>query len=269
MTYYACIGFPVRDARDLRRLEEEAAQSGEEIVSGPGLGLRRWAPGAGVELWAEMGPQGEVLGALPFYDSGRDHLLAVVAANPDPDHPEEGWIEAWINPLDLQEPYSGEFPLVCDLVDYLAAGPILENLPRTVRARLTVFLHEASLFEDELELVEAAQRLGFRLPPRTFASTTHLSLDEGTDRERPEATALLSGRIVQADRVSNPLTGHPFLALAVDVGKVTLDAVAPAELLPDVERRLLRGALLLQGAGWVLGKIVAYPPNMTDSSARR
>ncbi len=250
MSYYACIGFPVREGREVERLAEEAVRLGSPAGGDSALGLRYWPLGRGVELWAEVGPQREALGVLPFYDSGRDHLLSVVAWGADPDHPEEGWVEAWVNPSQPQEPYSGEFPLVCDLVNFLAASPFLESLPQPVWARIAVFLHEAWLFPEERAVAEAAEKVGMRLPPYTVASTAHLSLDEPPDRDRPEATALLSGRLVRVFREENPYTGQPFLVLAVDTGKVTLDAVAPVDLLLDP-----REGMLFQGGGWVLAKI--------------
>ncbi|MDR7415714.1 MAG: hypothetical protein QN193_01055 [Armatimonadota bacterium] len=252
MNYYACVGFAVRDAPDLARLAEEAVRVGVPVGRDPVLGLRMWCVGRGVELWAEVGPKGEALGVLPFYDSGRDHLLSVVGCGADPDHPEEGWAEAWINPTEAGEPYSGAFPLVCDLVDYLAVAPLLDSLPRLVQARLAVFLHEARIFPDALAVAEEALQAGFRLPPYTFASTPYFSLDEPVIPERPEATAMLSGRVLRVVQETNPHTGLPFLVLSVDTGKVIVDAVAPPDLLPGI-----REEMFLQAGGWVLAKIPA------------
>ncbi|MDR7438468.1 MAG: hypothetical protein QN181_01075 [Armatimonadota bacterium] len=252
MNYYTCVGFAVHNAPDLTRLAEQAARAGVPVGRDPVLGLRRWSVGRGVELWVEVGPRKEALGVLPFYDSGRDHLLGVVGCGADPDYPEEGWVEAWVNPTDPEEPYSGEFPLVCDLVDYLAASPFLESLPCLVRARMVVFLHEARTFPDALAVAEEALQAGFRLPPYTFASTPYFSLDEPPTSERPEATAVLSGRVVRVARETNPHTGLRFLVLAVDTGKVTVDAVAPPDLLPGIQEEMF-----LQGGGWVLAKIPA------------
>jgi|FaiFalDrversion2_1042247.scaffolds.fasta_scaffold00082_9 hypothetical protein len=268
MNYYACVGFAVRDAAELARLAEQTARVGRPVGRDPALGLRMWSVGQGVELWAEVGPREEALGVLPFYDSGRDHLLSVVGCGADPDHPEEGWAEGWINPAEAEEPYSGAFPLVCDLVNYLAVAPFLDPLPRLVRARLTVFLHEARAFPDALAVAEEALRAGFRLPPYTFASTPYFSLDEPAAPERPEATAVLSGRVVRAVLETNPHTGIPFLILSVDTGKVILDTVAPPDLLPGI-----REEMFLQAGGWVLAKIPdlrrAHPPNRAPSSALR
>lgn len=259
MTHYACLGFAVRDAASLHALAYRAASEGEQVPSDLGIALRRWRAGADVELWAEVGPRGDVLGVLPFYDGGREHLLAVTACGADPDHPEEGWIEGWLNPTDPDEPYSGDFPVVCDLVDFLAAQSKLDDLPRGVAAKIVGFLQEAVTYEDELALAARSHETGFRLPPYTFASTVHTALDDSDTGERPEATAMLSGRVLRADRLLNPLTGLPFWALRVDTGKTAIDLVAPAEMLAQP-----RPGELLQGSAWMLARIPgfdqAYPP---------
>jgi hypothetical protein len=250
MNYYACLGFAVRDAAEVHLLASRAAAEGDPAPSDMGIALRRWRAGVGVELWAEVGPRGEILGALPFYDGGREHRLAVTACGADPDHPEEGWIEGWVNPTDPDEPYSGDFPVICDLVDFLAAQPKLDDLPRTVAVKIVGFLHEAVTYEDELALAVQARETGFRLPPYVFASAAYTGLDESDGSERPEATAMLSGRVLRADRLLNPRTGLPFWALEVDTGRATIDLVAPDEILPQ-----LQSGELLQGSAWMLARI--------------
>ncbi|MCS7171957.1 MAG: hypothetical protein N0A24_00835 [Armatimonadetes bacterium] len=60
---------------------------------------------------------------------------------------------------------------------------------------------------------------------------------------------MLSGRVVRTVQEINPHTGLCFLVLVVDTGKVTVDAVAPPDLLPGI-----RDGMFLQGGGWVLAK---------------
>lgn len=255
MSYYACVGFAVADAAEVHALASHAASQGESVPSGTGVTLRRWRAGADVELWAEVGPRGEVLGVLPFYDGGAQRRVAITAWGADPDHPEEGWIEGWIDPTDPGEPYSGAFPLVCDLVDFLAASPRFGDLPRTLEARIVGFLHEASVYEDELALAVQSCETGFRLPPYAFASTAHTALDDADRGDRPEATAMLSGRLLRVDRLRNPATGLPFWALRVDTQKAAVDLVAPAEMLLDPQP-----GQLLQGGVWMLARIPAFDP---------
>jgi hypothetical protein len=253
MNYYACVGFAVRDAAEVHALASRAASEGESTPSDLGIALRRWRAGADVELWAEVGPRGDVLGTLPFYDGGREHRLAVTACGADPDHPEEGWIEGWLNPTHTNEPYSGDFPVICDLVDFLAAQPKLDDLPRTVGAKIVGFLHEAVTYDDELALAVRSHEAGFRLPPYAFASTAHTALDDSDGDERPEATALLSGRVLRAARLLNPVTGLPFWSIEVDTGKAAIDLVAPGEMLLDP-----RPGALLQGGAWMLCRIPEF-----------
>lgn len=241
----------VRHASDVARLAQRAVREGYALRTEPGLGLRRWQVGGGVELWAEVGPGGEPLGVLPFFHPKVEHRAAVVASSPDPDNPEEGWAEMWLDPSDPQEPYSGSFPLVCDLVDYLAVASRLRDLPLVTDVQLVGFAHELTVYRDALDWAATQQQTGFRLPLYTFASTAHTALDE-TTTDRPEATAVLAGMVREIEVLQNPLTQAPFCALRVDVGGTELLLVAPEGLSQGLEARCL-----VQAGAWMLARLPA------------
>lgn len=250
VTYFDCVGFHLQRAADLEALAREAARMGQPLPTDPGLGLRRWEVGEGVELWAEVGPKGEPLGVLPYFEPETRHRASVVAVGADPDNPEEGWGEVWLHPTDPTEPYTGRFPAVCDLVDFLSVAGRLPPLPACVELELVAFADTLVGFRDALEWAASQHGTGFRLPPKSFASTWHTSLDEGGDRERPEATAWIAGTVQQVRRRTNPLTRRPFYSLRVDVGGAEVDLVAPEGLAGGIEP-----GWLVQGGAWILGRI--------------
>ncbi|MDR7398332.1 MAG: hypothetical protein QN144_03405 [Armatimonadota bacterium] len=250
VTYFDCVGFQLQRGSDLEALAEQAARLGQPLATEPGFGLRRWQVGDGVELWAELGPAGQPLGLLPFFETGVRHRAAVVAVGHDPQNPEEGWGEVWLDPTDPAEPYSGRFPLVCDLVDFLCVVQHLAPLPAFVDLELVCFADAVVGFRDILDWGESQHATGFRLPPRTFASTWHTSLDEGADRDRPEATAWIAGTVERVERRTNPLTHRRFVSLQVDVGGVVVDLVAPEDLAGGLEP-----GWLVQAGAWILARI--------------
>lgn len=252
-SFFDCLGFSIRKAAEVRALANRAAREGYAMPSDLGMGLRCWRVGSGVELWTEIAPSGEVLGVLPFFDAGSPHVTAVTACEPDPDNPEEGWIEGWLHPTEVDEPYSGVFPVIADLVDFLSASPRLTNLPLTVSLRLVGLTFDAETHEDALSLAEVARGTGFRLPPQSFASSQHVALDGGLSLERPDAMAVFSGTITAASRVINPLTGLAFWHLKVTVGKAVLDFCTPAEAVGEA----LPG-MVLQSSAWMLGSVPAF-----------
>lgn len=257
VTYFDCVGFQPRNAADLQALAEQAARRGRELATEPGFGLRRWEVGEGIELWAEVGPSGEPLGVLPFFCPHRTHRTAVTSIGPDPDHPEEGWAELWLQPTDPREPYTGRFPVVCDLVDFLSVVHRLPSLPTVADVQLVCLADTLVFYQDALAWAAGQHGTGFRLPPRTFASTWHTSLDEGS-RERPEATAWVAGSVQRIERRTNPLTQHRFLHLVLDVGEVDVDVVAPEPLDGEVQV-----GWLVQAGCWVLGRF----PELEGSQA--
>jgi hypothetical protein len=251
VNYYACVGFSVRDAADVARLAERAVREGRALRTDPGLGLRRWQLGGGVELWAEVGPGGEPLGVLPFFQPQVEHRAAVVASSPDPGNPEEGWAEMWLDPTDPEEPYTGSFPLVCDLVDYLAVAGHLRDLPLVTDVQVVGFAHELRAYRDALDWAATQQRTGFRLPLQTLASTAHTALDD-TNPDRPEATAMVAGVVREVEALENPLTHARFWSLRVDVGGTDVPLVVPEELSHGLE-----AGHLVQAAAWMLARLPA------------
>ncbi len=249
MTYFDCVGFHVERAAELEDLAEQAARLGQPLPTEPGFGLRRWDVGGGVQLWVELGPAGEPLGVLPFFGGAGEHHAALVALGADPDHPEEGWAELWVEPVDPAEPYSGRFPLVCDLVDFLCVARRPPSLPTCVDVQLVCFADALVGFQDALEWATGQHQTGFRTP-HAFASTWHTSVDELLGRERPEATAWLAGTVRSVQRCHNPLTHRGFLRLQVDVGEVEVDVVSPEQAAPPVQP-----GWLVQASAWVLGRL--------------
>lgn len=126
----------------------------------------------------------------------------------------------------------------------------LSSLPVCVDLELVGFADTLVGFRDALDWAERQHGTGFGLPPKTFASTWHTSLDEAPDRERPEATAWVAGAVQAVARHVNPLSQRPFYNLPVDVGEVQVDRVAPEELARTVEP-----GWLVQGSVWVLGRL--------------
>lgn len=251
MNYYSCVGLSLRDAADVTRLAERAAREGRALRTEAGLGLRRWELGGGVELWAEVGPRGEPLGVLPFFRPPVQHTAAVLAAGADPENAEEGWAEMWLDPSDPGEPYTGSFPLVCDLVDYLAVAGRLQDLPLVTPVQVVGFVHELRAYRDALEWAAVQQQTGFRLPLHTLASTAHTALDD-TNPDRPEATAMLAGVVRKVEALENPLTHARFRSLRVDVGGTDVPLVVPEKLSHGLE-----AGYLVQAAAWMLARLPA------------
>ena len=249
-SHFACIGFPVQDMDAYWKLARRAAEEGERAAAADGSALARWAPGAGVEIWAHLNPAGEVLGAVPFYSTGLANRISVIGTGDDPDEEMEGWIDGWLEPVEEDEPFSGAFPLRADLVNYALTRTRLASFPTPQRIELVALAHEAELFDNEAAYARAPGDV-YRIPLGSFTSAAHFGADEDTDAVQ-ESAALFSGRIVSAQAQVNPVTGARFWWIQVMPQGATLHVFADQETLG---REPAEGCILA-GSFWMLGKLL-------------
>ena len=249
-SHFACIGFPVQDMDAYWKLARRAAEEGERAAAADGSALARWAPGAGVEIWAHLNPAGEVLGAVPFYSTGLANRISVIGTGDDPDEEMEGWIDGWLEPVEEDEPFSGAFPLRADLVNYALTRTRLASFPTPQRIELVALAHEAELFDNEAAYARAPGDV-YRIPLGSFTSAAHFGADEDTDAVQ-ESAALFSGRIVSAQAQVNPVTGARFWWIQVMPQGATLHVFADQETLG---REPAEGCIL-SGGFWMLGKLL-------------
>jgi hypothetical protein len=248
-SHFTSIGFPVREIREYWALARRAAESGERMEIHGGRRLVRWAPGGGPEIWAQTNAEGEALVATPYFATDDTYRIAITGAGASDDEGYEGWVDGWLNPTEGDEPYSGVFPLRIDLVNYALREARLR--PNTVMGlRLIIILHEASLYPDA-RAYDAVKDVSYRPPVQSFTSSIHFGVDEPV--EDADATALVTGHVIESREVTNVATGAPFWWIRIATAGVTVSAVADREVLPTDPR----AGMVISGSGWVLGEALA------------
>ncbi|MGH2349865.1 MAG: hypothetical protein ACRDFT_10440 [bacterium] len=249
-SHFACIGFPVTDVEEYWALARRAAAEGLRMETPNGGALVRWAVGNGPEVWAQIDPAGDLVGAAPFFSTNISFKISVTGSGEDPDEHMDGWVDGWLEPSEEDEPYSGVFPLRINLVDFALSSRRLTQFPALHTVELAALAHEADLYEDEAAY-KAAPGEVFRLPAQSFVSTAHSSVDE--PQPFAEATALASGIIREAARMTNPASDATFWRAALATQGVTLPVfVAPGDLSGPV-----RAGQILSGGFWLLGRLTS------------
>jgi hypothetical protein len=249
-SHFACIGFPVTDMEEYWKLAHRAAAEGQRVSAADGSALTRWAPGAGVEIWAHLNAAGEVLGAIPFFSAGRPYRISVTGSGDDPDEEMEGWIDGWLEPAEEGEPYSGAFPLRADLVNYALTRTRLTSFPSLQRIELAALAHEAELFDSEAAY-RAAPGDVYRVPLGSFTSAAHFGADEEIEGFQ-ESTGLFSARILAVQTLVNPVTGARFWEIEIRPQNAGLWILADQETLgrePAVGQ-------ILSGSAWLLARLL-------------
>jgi hypothetical protein len=249
-SHFACIGFPVKDMEEYWSLARRAAAEGQRTTAPDGGALTRWTPGVGVEIWTHLNAAGEILGAIPFFSTGRPYRISVIGSGDDPDEEMEGWIDGWLEPVEEGEPFSGAFPLRADLVNYALTRTRLTTFPSLQRIELAALAHEAELFDGE-DAYRAAPGDIYRVPLGSFTSAAHFGADEHVEGFQ-ESTGLFSARITAAQALANPVTGARFWEIEIRPQGVGLRILADQETLGG-EPAL---GQIISGSAWLVAHLL-------------
>ncbi|SDP58349.1 hypothetical protein SAMN04488061_3407 [Filomicrobium insigne] len=207
---FDCIGLGVTNAAELGDLVVRlAGEAGERLVTDAGE-YAIWRSRTGAELWIHLGAaedgEREIIGLTPFFEGRSEMSLDVERAITRPhDNAYEG---AFLGAVRTHA--GGQSPLIFDAVDFAAHST--RPLPARWLVRLTGFARRVDLLEEVGD--HARGELA-----ATGAAT------EG------EATARVVGQIAGCETLINEATGHSFCWLFIDGADVSIDVVAPLDLL--------------------------------------
>ncbi len=259
------IGFVFPDEDAFRTSMVEFAGKAQAQLDAPCGSYGIWRSRTGAELWFHFGPSDdgntEIYGLTPFFEGQSE--LDVRITGPikrDNDTPFEGAFYAWIYPDDTD---AGSYPLVFDAVDFAARSG--ETWPAIARVKLSGFARELRVFPDEAayraaETGSGAPQLATQafIPIGLFAAAEADAAGAGAGSvpAAPSSAALLTGRIVEASRMTNEATGKDFHWLLVESLDATFDVVADTEI---VAGELSAGAIV-ETTVWLFGRCIGRGP---------
>lgn len=238
--HFQAIGFAANDRAQVNELLLRAAQQGEAVRTPAGEYVR-WAPGGGAELWAQV-VGGAVVGLALHFAGSTSLPVAVVERVVQPDRsPLDGCLQVWVNPPAEGDLDTGEYPFVLAAPDYRALDGL--HLPALARVQVTAFAHDLEVYASEQAYLDGqASELKFAaeslIPSGMF-------VDEGAP---PAPLAMISGRVLAAERRMNP-AGGPFWWMQVrtlggEIDVVAETAVVDAEPVPG---GVVSGSFYLSG----------------------
>ena len=246
-SHFSTIGMPVESAEDLEQLCERAAEDAEEISCPAGRYIR-WSSAQGAELWMQVDNSNELVGVTPYFHARSEFVVGITTEINRPDETAlEGAVHGWAEPQE-DDPESGICPVVFDLVDKGWYQPFA--FPFVSKVRLSAFAHDLDLHDSE-EAYFAAQDGEMKFAAESFIPSGLFSFDE-EDPGQPQSIALFSGHILEADRLSNPLTGFDYFRFCVQTLGGTIDVLADPEL---VGKQPIVGGVL-SGTFWLCGRIL-------------
>lgn len=248
-SHFNCIGFPVDNMDEYWTLARRVVNEGTRMPVPGGAALVRWELPQGPQIWAQLDPEGEIAGITPFFATGAPYQIGITGIGEDPEEPLDGWIDGWLEPREIDEPFSGAFPLRTGLVDFALVRNRITTFPMLGRVDMAALASEVELYDTE-DAYRSAPGEVYRPPVESFASAAHASIDDTPAFQEP--TALINGRIAGTRLLINAVTETPYWWVRVRVREVTLHAFADSATLG----REPREGQILSGTFWLVGKVV-------------
>lgn len=252
-SHFASLGFPISDVKGMRRLAGELTPKAQELPAGDGAYLR-WAPGSGEELWLQVDRRRDFSGMNPHFSGvsrlrlGLEQRIKIRGATPL-----DGAFEAFV----LDEEDEAVAQLIFDCPDAVLHAGV--PLPAIATAQIAAFAHDVEIHES-VEAFEAAQVAEGGGPDQLrFASQSFFP--SGVFAKRPEATAILSGHVIDSGLRTNALTNDSYTWAAVESVGGVYDVVASPDVIPSAPP--LGGVVL--GSFWLSGRLLDEPRPAPDA----
>lgn len=243
---FAALGFETDSREKFAEQALAVVEAGERIALPGGGEYRRWSPGAGVELWAQLAG-GQVIGMNPHF-AGDARIRAGIAGrfrNPG-FSALDGMYQVWPEPAS-DDPESGSTTFAIDAPDFALHERV--RLPLIAPVHVAAFAFELGAFANEEEYM-ASQTGELKYAAESLLPTGLFAEDGGASKE-PKPEALLSGRVLETEVRINPATGNPFRWARVRTWGGELDVVAEPSL---IEGEVVEGGIV-RGAFWLSGRV--------------
>ncbi len=181
-----------------------------------------------------------------FFGESRVRVqLAARIVRPEGTHL-DGAFHAWADPQG-DDPDSVSYPFVFDAPDFQCYSAL--SLPAILEARIAAFAHELVVFRSEEEYM-ASQTGETKFAVQSFIPSG-LFRPDGESIDPPEANAMFTGRILEAEMRTNELMNKPFQWMLVETLGGVFDVVADPEFI-EVEPAPGR---ILMGSFWLSGRL--------------
>ncbi|MEJ7654461.1 MAG: hypothetical protein WKH64_14590 [Chloroflexia bacterium] len=247
-SHMSSIGFRVRTDEDFSDIAVLAATSGELIESSGGAYVR-WGPGAGVELWAQVAADHRIVGptrtteAIPLCESDSSRGSSVettTTAASTLGHSQT--LTATTRTMRSTRSSSTRPTTVCTTRSSSPRKSV-SNLPRSPT--------KAEAYPDEDAYGAHNGRSTTGLGSRPSRSYPPGCSSRAGETSHPEAFAILSGTVMQAVMLVNPVAGVSFHWAKVRTLGGEVDLVADPEVLVG---ELTEGGVV-SGVFWLSGRI--------------
>jgi len=206
----------------------------------------RWHDSSGAELWIYVDDSGNMRSVQPHFAGGPRIRLELQAIVERPEvSPFDGGFLGLTQEGGSNPSLGGGFPMVFDAPDF----PDVKDAFLTAKhdVELAGFAVELNIYETEEEF-RAAQP---DLKPLEIPSFLPAGMMAQMEGGQPTAHALMVGRALESERVTNELTGLEFFRIRMETPAGPLDLIVDPAMVED----LPRDGDVLQAGAWLSGRI--------------
>jgi hypothetical protein len=233
------LGFQASTNEEFADLAMTTITQGKPIQVSGGT-YYRWAPGAGVELWAQVDPDGRIIGLHPhFRGAARMRVGLTKRIARERDSALDGSFYGWADPED-NDPENGQYPFAFDAPDFERHDRLA--LPAIVNVQLAAFAHILSAFESD-EAVRSGE---------THMMAAESCIPSGTFSTPPKSTVVFYGHVLNRAQLTNSHTECAFCWAQVRTLGGEFDVVADPEI---IKGTITQGGVI-GGSVWLSGRIV-------------
>jgi hypothetical protein len=246
-SHFSTIGLPIQSQEEMFDLAVRMIENSYTIEVSEGSYLR-WTSGSGAEIWLQVNNENSLVGMTPHFAGQSSLRVGIVERVIRPNSsPLDGAFHGWAAPSG-DDPQEGHYPFVFDAPDFRRHSAL--QVPTIVQAQVAAFAHEINVYESE-DAYNASQTGEVKFGSKSFIPSGLFTPHDGTTQP-PEAYAIFTGHIVQAETKRNELTGARFYWALVDTYGGAYDVVIDPEL---VESEPQVGGILY-GSFWLSGRIL-------------
>jgi hypothetical protein len=246
-SHFSDIGFDFESQNDFERLALQTCEKGQPFRTRDGTYIS-WSPGGGIELWAHLDKDNELIGLNPHFRRNARMRVGIVneIKRPDGTVLDVGYY-GWANPPKSTVEH-GDFPFVFDVPNCKILEPRLGSV---VVVQLAAFAHELASYRSAEEFARS-QAEGFAFASKSFFCPSLFTPAE-VEAQHPPAEAIFTGHVLETSLITNPITGSDFCWAHVSTLGGEVDVVADPVLLNDV---VVKGGVV-KGLFWLSGVVIA------------
>ncbi len=247
MSHLSDIGFTVKDQPALKELLGRITKVVRQIKTDQGVYLQYEDP-SGAELWMFM-KDGKIDAIMPYFSGTSSRLIRVIKIEKEKNGMDKGFT-GWVVPRDKSEQ---DYPITFDVPDFYTLP--VQQLPKEINVRIAAFADDFRI-ETMEERIEKAKPGADGKKKGVIAEEAFIPIGQFAAAKDASpsvtASALISGRVLQAEKKTNSFTGEAYLWVYLKTLSAEIDVVCDLKLYSEVPTV---GAIVV-GTFWLSGKLL-------------